>query len=608
MQAAIGEFRRLHRYLTAFLRNKTIKIGGAEAELEAFFLVRHKASNERIEGRDGKRSGASSLRTAWSQLRDQPVRGMVWCPVVAPREPAQPPCSSQEASQPAASEPGPSTPPSAKRSKRIKAEQAAEPTQPTKGTGKAQRKAAKAKAAPQPGSDMHCGGRDSDCPAKLRTSLAAYATTLPQRLACAIDRTSAAARAKILAYGAVDEAELRRLRKLQELSRRETEFSQVKARLQSLTAAHPQLDLCPHLLSGLVAEVDGSCTQANIMLDTPFGPAGLPQAKIVDFGLCQIKPCAEAEAVQMWRCDVVVGPDVLYIDPVMHQHRLYSRGTDIFGVAGAGTAAAAGAAAAAGVDKREQEQEREHSQSGCSVGQLAICCRGALNKQMLKEALRQFSGGLGQMTEAAIMDSLEKMCDPDREAGEWITHQDLQEEGKQLKLVDMGQQVLETLDLSEMSEMLWKGTKRAALTQAACYDSGRACRKKAPPLPAERAPGPAFKALDEEKAGHAKLMRSMKEAGLKGTMYNKDSMMDMMAGASDDGEEEQELRKPIMRGCQLCVAELCSWKDREALPPVGKEYQQGYKRVNDRLPKVRQRLHRAAEYRRGIDGRARNNA
>ncbi|KAJ9507090.1 hypothetical protein QJQ45_004751 [Haematococcus lacustris] len=54
--------------------------------------------------------------------------------------------------------------------------------------------------------------------------------------------------------------------------------------------------------------------------------------------------------------------------------------------------------------------------------------------------------------------------------------------------------------------------------------------------------------------------------------------------------------------------ELCSWKDLEALPPVGDEYQQGYKLVNDRLPKVRQRLHRAAEYRRGIDGRARNNA
>ncbi|KAJ9509239.1 hypothetical protein QJQ45_001689 [Haematococcus lacustris] len=54
--------------------------------------------------------------------------------------------------------------------------------------------------------------------------------------------------------------------------------------------------------------------------------------------------------------------------------------------------------------------------------------------------------------------------------------------------------------------------------------------------------------------------------------------------------------------------ELCQWKDLEAQPPVGKEYQQRYKLVNDRLPKVRQRLHRAAEYRRGIDGRARNNA
>ncbi|KAJ9508509.1 hypothetical protein QJQ45_012050 [Haematococcus lacustris] len=54
--------------------------------------------------------------------------------------------------------------------------------------------------------------------------------------------------------------------------------------------------------------------------------------------------------------------------------------------------------------------------------------------------------------------------------------------------------------------------------------------------------------------------------------------------------------------------ELFQWKDLEALPPIGKKYQQRHKLVDDRLPKVRQRLHRAAEYRRGIDGRARNNA
>ncbi|KAJ9508500.1 hypothetical protein QJQ45_012033 [Haematococcus lacustris] len=79
----------------------------------------------------------------------------MWCPVVVPRKPPQAPCSSHEATPAAASEPGPSTPPPAKRSKRTKAEQAAEPTQPTK--------AAKVKPAPQPGRWL-----DRDCNAALK--------------------------------------------------------------------------------------------------------------------------------------------------------------------------------------------------------------------------------------------------------------------------------------------------------------------------------------------------------------------------------------------------------------------------------------------------------
>ncbi|KAJ9516442.1 hypothetical protein QJQ45_011111 [Haematococcus lacustris] len=79
------------------------------------------------------------LRPAWSQQRDQPVRGMMWCPVVPPRKPPQAPRSSQEATPTAASEPGPSTPQPAKRSKRTKAEP--EAAEPTKGKGKAQGKA-----------------------------------------------------------------------------------------------------------------------------------------------------------------------------------------------------------------------------------------------------------------------------------------------------------------------------------------------------------------------------------------------------------------------------------------------------------------------------------
>ncbi|KAJ9526221.1 hypothetical protein QJQ45_009689 [Haematococcus lacustris] len=98
------------------------------------------------------------LRPAWSQQRDQPVRGLMWCPIVAPRKPPQAPGSSQVATQPAALKAGPSTPPPAKRSICTQAEQAAELTQPTKGTGKAQGKAAKAKPAPQPGRWL-----DRDC-------------------------------------------------------------------------------------------------------------------------------------------------------------------------------------------------------------------------------------------------------------------------------------------------------------------------------------------------------------------------------------------------------------------------------------------------------------
>ncbi|KAJ9526101.1 hypothetical protein QJQ45_009534 [Haematococcus lacustris] len=57
------------------------------------------------------------------------------------------------------SEPGPNTPPPAKRSKHTKAKQAAEPT---KGKGKVHGKAAKAKPAPQPGRWL-----DRDCNAAL---------------------------------------------------------------------------------------------------------------------------------------------------------------------------------------------------------------------------------------------------------------------------------------------------------------------------------------------------------------------------------------------------------------------------------------------------------
>ncbi|KAJ9532688.1 hypothetical protein QJQ45_010777 [Haematococcus lacustris] len=102
-------------------------------------------------------SASSLLITVSEQLRvgDVPQRWQS-APGGGPSDEA--PRSSQEATPAAASEPGPSTPPPAKRRKRTKVEQAAEPTQPTKGKGKA----AKVKPAPQPGRWL-----DRDCNAAL---------------------------------------------------------------------------------------------------------------------------------------------------------------------------------------------------------------------------------------------------------------------------------------------------------------------------------------------------------------------------------------------------------------------------------------------------------
>ncbi|KAJ9523509.1 hypothetical protein QJQ45_007223 [Haematococcus lacustris] len=70
--------------------------------------------------------------------------------------------STQEATQPAASEPAPSCAPPAKHTKRVKTEQAAEPTHPMKGTRSSKGKAAKVQPAPPPGRWV-----DRDCNAAL---------------------------------------------------------------------------------------------------------------------------------------------------------------------------------------------------------------------------------------------------------------------------------------------------------------------------------------------------------------------------------------------------------------------------------------------------------
>lgn len=165
-----------------------------------------------------------------------------------------------------------------------------------------------------------------------------------------------------------------------------------------------------------------------------------------------------------------------------------------------------------------------------------------------------------KVTEGDIIDTLEKMCNPDLSEGDWISHIDLKEEGDVLKLVDMGQpsacevecrtiaracdKIHEEMDLSDLSELLYKNAGRSALVQVACVDQTGVCAKKPPPLPQGRTPGPEFVPMDDDAVQRTKMLRNMKAAGLKGTMYDRDSISDMtskiMAGKGVDGDEDDD--------------------------------------------------------------------
>ncbi|KAJ9506707.1 hypothetical protein QJQ45_013619 [Haematococcus lacustris] len=130
--------------------------GAQDRTLEQFFKKLEEDMAEVSMERHGRTKqlvvffGAAGIGTAGGWGADAVLRAC--CKV-----PPQAPCSSQAASQAGASEPGPSTPLPAKRSKRTKAEPAAEPNK-----DKAKGKAAKAKPAPQPGRWL-----DRDCNAAL---------------------------------------------------------------------------------------------------------------------------------------------------------------------------------------------------------------------------------------------------------------------------------------------------------------------------------------------------------------------------------------------------------------------------------------------------------
>eukprot|EP00882_Tetradesmus_deserticola_P022308 GHRQ01024208.1.p1 GENE.GHRQ01024208.1~~GHRQ01024208.1.p1 ORF type:complete len:316 (+),score=128.64 GHRQ01024208.1:278-1225(+) len=181
----------------------------------------------------------------------------------------------------------------------------------------------------------------------------------------------------------------------------------------------------------------------------------------------------------------------------------------------------------------------------------------ALVKQATRKvkALRKELKPGQQVDESAIIENLELACNTAKPDGQWITHYDMVEDGDKIKLVDTQQpskcntecatiaracsQVADSLDLSDLSEALYSGKSRSAITQLACYQMSNACRVKPPPVPKDRAPGPAHTPMSAGEAEREQMMARMKAAGMGGQMYNREDLMQQMQGLqqqADDGE------------------------------------------------------------------------
>ncbi|PNW84622.1 hypothetical protein CHLRE_03g151700v5 [Chlamydomonas reinhardtii] len=186
----------------------------------------------------------------------------------------------------------------------------------------------------------------------------------------------------------------------------------------------------------------------------------------------------------------------------------------------------------------------------------------AIAKQSIKatkDLIEQ--AGPKKVPEADILERVEKMCDPDTDDGEWITKYDIVEEDSALVLKDTGavgrcksecrtiaracEMISDDVDLTDLSAMLFKGKKRAAISNWMCHDASDACSKKAPALTKREGADEAHAPMDEDELRTERMMRSMKAAGLSGTMYNKETMQEELAEMADQYEDNEDFARML---------------------------------------------------------------
>lgn len=187
------------------------------------------------------------------------------------------------------------------------------------------------------------------------------------------------------------------------------------------------------------------------------------------------------------------------------------------------------------------------------------------------------------VTEERVIELVEKLANPLKDEGEWVSQIDLVEDGKKLLVKEMGetgecgeecktveraaQDILDVHD-TDMGEALFVGKKsRSQFSNWLCYELTNSCTKKPPALSKKRTPGPEFKKADPEKIKMDRMLAGMEEQGMRGNMYTRDEaiqkyMSEQAAGADDDDFPSM----PV---------------DREALGELGADHSQPDHPLND---------------------------
>jgi len=189
-------------------------------------------------------------------------------------------------------------------------------------------------------------------------------------------------------------------------------------------------------------------------------------------------------------------------------------------------------------------------------------------KKKRKNEATEFDG------EGAVQEFIEKMCNPLKPEGEWVTHIDLVQEGDQLQLATQPSygkckkecrtieyacdEVLDKAD-TDFTEVLYNGVKdKTPIDKVQRYICNRAagvCKKKPPPLKSRT--DERFVPMTADEKQMQDMQANLKDSGMSGTMYRRedlagmmDKMGDMMGGmegmeggegAADEGEEKDEL-------------------------------------------------------------------